>query len=442
MEESNNKKQNNQGGYFIFAFTRVVIGVAFAVAALLVFDMLLDYVEKNLYEPVAQTENSEKIGTISKAMETAQEVSPVIEDSGLKERKSPQEQSALSETEPAKEQITVPETESVEEYTKVLGTEPVKEDTAASKTKPAQAGVLVPETKPVQGSSMIPETETVKATTTDHKPVTDEQKTSTKIHETLVPKVSESPEKGMAFVEAVIKPLDYELNQRFWGWHPNDALNITDNVGNFQLGVLEVTRRTVKILMEGISRADSFATFDTNLERAMDGLMVKADQFSSPSAESKYSAGLEEIRTYREKLGKREAYFNAKNDNIISLLTEYEDLLGSCEESLIKAVEEDGSPVSFSKADDYFYYSKGVASAMYTILEATMENFNAILESQQTIQVLHNAIESLHNSIEVDPWIITNSDLSGIFANHRANIAMPISHARHYLKELIKTLST
>jgi len=38
--------------------------------------------------------------------------------------------------------------------------------------------------------------------------------------------------------------------------------------------------------------------------------------------------------------------------------------------------------------------------------------------------------------------IITNSDLSGIFANHRANIAMPISHARYYLKVLIKTLST
>jgi len=79
---------------------------------------------------------------------------------------------------------------------------------------------------------------------------------------------------------------------------------------------------------------------------------------------------------------------------------------------------------------------------MYTILEATAENFNTILESQQAIEVLHNAIESLQNSIEVEPLIITNSDLSGIFANHRANLAMPVSHARYYLKELIKTLST
>ncbi|MES0445678.1 MAG: DUF2333 family protein [Desulfobacterales bacterium] len=430
MEKLNNKEKDNKSGYFIFAATRVAIGIIFAVAVLWVFDTLLDHVEKNLSEPVVQTEYSEKARTISKAMETTYEAPSVKETSEPKEGAPLQEQPTLRETESAEEHITVPETE------------PVQEDTAVPETEPAQARVSVPAIEPSQEREIIPETEPAKATTTDHKPEIEEPKTSSKIHEAIVPKVSGYPDKGMAFVEAVIKPLDYELHQRFWGWRSNDALNPTDNVGNFQLGVLEVTRRTVEVLTERISRADSTATYDANLERAMNLLMVKADQYRSPSAESKYSAGLDEIRTYKEKLEKREAYFNARADNLISLLTAYEDLLGSCEESLIKAEEEDGSPVSFSKADDYFFYSKGVASAMYTILEATTENFNTILESQQAIEVLHNAIESLQNSIEVDPLIITNSDLSGIFANHRANIAMPISHARYYLKVLIKTLST
>ncbi len=430
MKDLNNGEKDNKSGYFIYAATRVAIGITFAVAVLWVFDTLLDHVEKNLSEPVVQTEYSEKARTISKAMETAQEALSVKETSEPKEGPLLQEQPTLQETEPAEEHVTVPETE------------PVQEETAAPETEPAQARVVVPEIEPSQERAMIPEIEPAKATIMGHKPVTEEPKTSSKIHEALVPKVSGYPDKGMAFIEAVIKPLDYELHQRFWGWRPNDALNLTDNVGNFQLGVLEVTRRTVVVLTERISRDDSTATFDTNLERAMNWLMVKADQFRSPSAESKYSAGLDEIRTYREKLEKREAYFNTGPDNLISLLTAYEDLLGSCEESLIKAEEEDGSPVSFFKADDYFFYSKGVASAMFTILEATTENFNTILESQQAIEVLHNVIESLQNSIEVDPLIITNSDLSGIFANHRANIAMPISHARYYLKELIKTLST
>ncbi len=418
MEKLNNREKDNKSGFIIFAATRVIIGITLAVAVLWVFDTLLDYVEINLSEPVVQTRYSEKAGTISKVIETAHEAPSVKETSGHKEGPSLQEHLTLHETEPAQERAAVPEPE------------PVQEDTA------------VPETEPVQKHEEVAEAEPVKATTTAHKPVTDEPKTSSEIHEAHAPQTSGYPDKGMAFVDAVIKPLDYELHQRFWGWRPNDALDVTDNVGNFQLGVLEVTRRTVEVLTERISRTGSTAAFDTNLERAMNWLMIKADQFRSPSAESKYSAGLDEIRTYREKLEKREAEFHIKTDNLISLLTAYEGLLGSCEESLVKAEEEDESPVSFFKADDYFFYAKGVASAMYTILEATMGNFNTILESQRATEVLHHAIESLNHTTEVDPLIITNGDLSGIFANHRANIAMPISHARYYLKVLIKTLST
>ena len=42
--------------------------------------------------------------------------------------------------------------------------------------------------------------------------------------------------KGVAFVNACMQPMDYELNGRFWGWRPNDILNVTDNVNNFQPG--------------------------------------------------------------------------------------------------------------------------------------------------------------------------------------------------------------
>ncbi len=35
-----------------------------------------------------------------------------------------------------------------------------------------------------------------------------------------------------------------------------------------------------------------------------------------------------------------------------------------------------------------------------------------------------------------------NSDLSSVFANHRLNMAAPISHARFYIGVLIRALST
>jgi CBS domain-containing protein len=248
--------------------------------------------------------------------------------------------------------------------------------------------------------------------------------------------------KGVAFVEATIAPLDYELNERFWGWRSNDILDFTDNVNNFQLGVLEVTRRTVVSLTERISRTGATAAFDENLESAMNWLMIKARKYWFPSPESKYNASLNELKIYKEKLEKGEANFHTRSDNLIPLLMAYEDLLGSCEENLVKTHEDDGSSVSFFKADDYFFYTKGVVSAMGTILEAVMEEFMATLEARRGIEVLHHAIESCHHASEVDPWIITNSPLNGVFANHRANMAAPLSHARFYIGVLIKTLST
>ena len=277
-------------------------------------------------------------------------------------------------------------------------------------------------------------------------PTTDKKKTTEK-HETPAHGVQEETEtepkvKGVAFVEAVIAPLNYELNERFWGWRSNDILDFTDNVNNFQIGVLEVTRRTVVSLTERISRTGATAVLDENLENAMNWLMIKARKYWFPSPESKYNASLEELRIYMKKLERGEGNFHTRTDNLIPLLMAYEDLLGSCEENLVKTQEDDGSPVSFFKSDDYFFYAKGVVSAMGTILEAVMEDFMVTIESRRGIEVLHHAIESCHHASEIDPWLITNSSFNGILANHRANMAAPLSHARFYLGVLIKTLST
>jgi CBS domain-containing protein len=258
------------------------------------------------------------------------------------------------------------------------------------------------------------------------------------------PQAEESKPKavGVAFVEAAIEPLNYELNERFYGWRPNDILDFTDNVNNYQLGVLEVTRRTVVALAERISRTGANAAFDENLENGMNWLMIKARKYWFPSPETKYNASLHELRLYIGKLEKGEAKFHTRTDNLIPLLMDFEDLLGSCEENLVKTKEDDGSSVSFFKADDYFFYAKGVASAMGTILEGVLIDFRSIIDSRRGVDTIHHAIESCREASEIDPWIITNSSLSGILANHRANMAAPLSHARFYMGVLIKTLST
>lgn len=248
---------------------------------------------------------------------------------------------------------------------------------------------------------------------------------------------------GVEFVEALIKPLDFEINHRFYGWRPNDIINFTDNVNNFQLGVLEVTRRAATRLTDNISRTGSTATLNPHLEQAMNGFMMNSGRYLFPSAEAQYNDSLEKLKIYKEQLEKNEVTFYNRPDNLIPLLKSFEELLGSCDENLVKTTEEDGKPVSTFMADDYFYYAKGVASAMTTILEAVDKDFDKTLDMRNGKEILHHAIESCKLSASLEPWLfITEANLNGIFANHRANMAAHISHARFYVGLLAQALST
>ena len=247
---------------------------------------------------------------------------------------------------------------------------------------------------------------------------------------------------GIATTEAIINVLEHELRGRWWGWRSNDVIQITDNVQNYQLGVLEVTRRAVVTLAERMSRTGSTALYDPNLEMAMNWIMVKAESYWFPSAESKYKETIEDLRGYATRLETGSASFFTRADNLIPLLASFEDLLGSCDEILLKAKEDDGSKVSFFKTDNYFYYTKGVIESMLKILEAVREDFHKTLDTRRSLEIMDHALHSLEHGEHIRPWIVLDSSLGSIFANHRSNLAGPVSHARFHLGLLIKALST
>ncbi|KPA15672.1 Uncharacterized conserved protein UCP029693 [Candidatus Magnetomorum sp. HK-1] len=258
--------------------------------------------------------------------------------------------------------------------------------------------------------------------------------------EKIPEKIVEQPQvRGKAFVEGIITPLNNELNERFWGWRPNDFINVTDNVNNLQLGILEVTRRAVVVLAHRISRTGSNDTIDVNLENAMNWLMVKAQQYWFPSPESKYNQAIDELNQYINRLERGRASFFSRTDNLIPLLEHFEDLLGGCDKNLTIKEDEEG-PISSSKADNYFYYAQGVAMAMGSIFRGIRKDFLVTLDSVQGTEIIDQAIKSCDNATNIDPWIITEGSFSSIFANHRANIDQPINRIRFYMNVLIRTL--
>jgi len=248
---------------------------------------------------------------------------------------------------------------------------------------------------------------------------------------------------GAFFVDSLIEPINYEVNERFWGWRPNDIINITDNVNEIQRGVLEVTRRATVALTEKISRTGSASALNPLLEDAMNSFMISSESYWMPSAEAEYNKAINNLKTYKKQLIRNEAAFYTRSDSLIPLLQSLEDLLGSCDENLVKQKEDNGEPVSTFQADNYFYYAKGVAMAMTTILHAVDKEFAGLLETRNAKDIMHHAIESAHHAAELDPWLmVTEASLNGILANHRANMAAHISHARYYLGLMVKTLST
>jgi hypothetical protein len=259
-------------------------------------------------------------------------------------------------------------------------------------------------------------------------------------------KASSLPVKGEAFTRALIKITDDQVNKPLFGWRPNSILfgkmGVTDDVNNLQLGVLEVIRRTVVVLNENMSRFALTEAQNPYLNNAMNFFMVSPEKYWFPSASGKYKEAIADLEHYIDDLKHNRSRFYARVDNLIALMNHFRDLLGSAFHNLIKDTEADGSSVSWFVADDYFYFTQGVALGMAEILEGVKEDFADQLARKNSTKLVDDAIHALHTAAHLHPWLITNAAKDGILANHRANMGTYIGEAEHIIFTLMSVLAT
>ena len=252
--------------------------------------------------------------------------------------------------------------------------------------------------------------------------------------------------KGEAFTRALIKIMDDQVNQTWFGWRSNTIifgkLGLTDNVNHVQLGVLEVARRTVVVLNEHMTRFATTEAYNPQVNEAMNFFMVSPDKYWFPSASGKYREAIQDLEKYIAALGRGQSRFYGRVDNLIALLINYKDLLGSSFHHLIKDTEADGSTVSWWVVDDYFYFAKGIAIGMSQMLEAVKDDFHHELQKKNSHKLLDDAIHALHGASHLSPWVVTNGAKDGILANHRANMATYIGEAEHVIATLQTVLAT
>jgi hypothetical protein len=252
-------------------------------------------------------------------------------------------------------------------------------------------------------------------------------------HGVKLPELSPIP--GVTFVETLVKVMDYELHGRTLGWRPNDLVigRFTDDINNYQLGVLEAVRFTTLRLKDSLTRMGDADAYDRDLESALNLLMNRATLFWFPSAESSYDEALGHLRKFLQKLQTGQRNFYYRVDNLLSLIAVYKDLLGNVNRSLIMASHADGTPVTWGENDDYFYYAKGVSHVLYEIFKVVRVGFKAPLDTLRANEIMDEVIHELHRVEVMDPWIVLDSGLDGFMANHRANLNAPLSEVAHLL---------
>jgi hypothetical protein len=260
------------------------------------------------------------------------------------------------------------------------------------------------------------------------------------------PAAPREPVKGEIFTRALIKIIDDQVNQTLFGWRPNTILfgkmGLTDNVNNQQLGVLEVARRTIVVLNENMTRFAVTEAYNPQVNEAMNFLMVSPDKYWFPSASGKYREAMQALEVYTEDLRLGRSRFYTRVDNLIVLLNSYKDILGSGYHNLIKDAEADGSPISWFKTDDYFYFNQGLAIGLAEMLEAVKEEFRPELTKKGSQKLLDDTIHALHAATHLHPWVVTDGAKDGILANHRSNMSSYIGEAEHLVATLQTVLAT
>jgi hypothetical protein len=254
------------------------------------------------------------------------------------------------------------------------------------------------------------------------------------------------PAKGETFTRALIKIMDDQVNGTWFGWRPNSIvfgkMGLTDNVNNIQLGVLEVARRTVVVMNENMTRFATTEAYNPQVNEAMNYFMVSADKYWFPSASGKYQEAIHDLELYIAGLHKGRSRYYSRINDLIALLSNYKDLLGSSFHNLIKDSEADGKPVTWWVSDDYFYFSRGIALGMAEMLEAVDKEFHQEIQKKNSSKLLEDGIHALHQAAHLSPWMVTNGDKDGFIANHRANMGTYIGEAEHVISTLVSVLAT
>lgn len=258
---------------------------------------------------------------------------------------------------------------------------------------------------------------------------------------------------GATFVNSQISQIEKILDET-GGFLPNDIIvgRFFDNKRNFQLGILETIRYSLKGLRDSLSRQRSTDKLYPELNKAFANISANETSLINPIPETTYRNAIDSLVDYRKMLENGTASFYPRSDNLAYLIRDYASLLGGLTSQLDNAINHNAyvknmksdkeseitriDHVGFFQQDDVFYYALGVAYAMHADFQAIRIDFDDKLKEKEATVIIEQIISILDGSY-FKPWLwVMNSSKSGIFANHLANMTASLSIVRQKIDSL------
>ncbi len=252
---------------------------------------------------------------------------------------------------------------------------------------------------------------------------------------------------GEVLATTLAEVVEHELDGSS-GWRPNDFALWgpglwADNNANRQLGIITAVRETTRVMKDHLTKVSS-TEYDPNLVAADTAFRNDMTRLWLPSAESKLREGVHALRRYVDGLHAQPPTskpITGRNVELIRLFQAWSDLLGDAHGGLFKETEPDGSPVSMTRTDDYFYHAQGVAHALHHLAAAVAREYADDFAGRPALRdLLRQSADDLGLAAALKPLVVLDGGPDGLLANHRRNLDAALVDARQKLYSIREEL--
>jgi hypothetical protein len=237
-----------------------------------------------------------------------------------------------------------------------------------------------------------------------------------------------------------------------------------DNKAAVQLGMLDMTRRVALDLADTLGRVRGTSEADPDLQAAQARLRTNPRawvvnnpfdpqlQTVTQSAASSYRGAIPLYEKYNDRLASCDALFDARRDNLRTLLDRIAADVGSMASQLQSRsqavswsvaekgfVEGEGNNYGWFdfRADNLFHQARGQLLALHGLMQAARRDFSRTIEQSDLGAVWDRMEAHLAEGARLNPTIVSNGREDGLMApDHLSVMGEKVLRARANLVEL------